>query len=102
LTGSQAGYFSGGTRTIDWIQPGGTVAFVQVKVWKLATGVTYEVASQRTASVLMTIQTGGLNGAPPANLIGLQPFGFAVPEPSTWLLLSIGGLALFYCRHQRK
>jgi hypothetical protein len=108
LTGPAAGYFSSGVRTIDVVQPGQFV-FVQVKAWNLASGATYEMASFGGASLPIQIQTGGLNGAPPANLIGLQPFCFVtiggtpcIPEPSTWLLFSLGGLALFCWRWQRK
>src|SRR5262245_59419290 len=104
LTGPEAGYFSGGTRTANLVLPGQSV-YVQVRAWSLASGATYEAAIDRGSSSLMTIQTGGLNGAPPANLIGLQPFCFTtiggeacIPEPSTWLLFSLGGLALFCCR----
>ena len=94
LSGAEAGYFSGGTRTIDWVLPGQAV-LVQVRVWQLSTGPTWETAIQRAESVTMTIQTGGLNGAPPANLIGLPPFGFiAIPEPSTLALLLLGATVL--------
>jgi hypothetical protein len=107
MTGAGAGYFSGGTVTINQVTPGGGIV-VQVKAWSLGSGATYETAFQRGASQPFTIVTGGFNGAPPANMIGLQPFCFTaisgtpcIPEPSTWLLFSLGGLALF-CQRRRK
>ena len=96
LTGAEAGYFSGGIRTIDSVLPGG-LAFVQIRAWQLSTGPTYDFAFNR-GLIEMTVQTGGIGGGPPGNLIGMQPFcigGFGcVPEPSTLALLFLGGVFL--------
>jgi hypothetical protein len=93
LSSPQAGYFSAGTQMIDWVLPGGTIAIVEVRVWEVASGPTWDTATRRAASNGMTIQTGGLSGAPPANLIGLQPFSFMpIPEPPTLAILFFGAV----------
>ena len=96
LTGAEAGYFSGGIRTIDSVLPG-AVAFVRIRAWQLSSGPTYDFAVNR-GLIEMTVPTGGIGGGPPGNLIGMQPFcigGFAcVPEPSTLALLFLGGVFL--------
>src|SRR5262245_43136866 len=58
LSSRRAGYFSGGTQMIDWVLPGGTIAIVEVRVWEVASGPTWDTATRRTASNGMTIQTG--------------------------------------------
>jgi hypothetical protein len=103
LSGTEAGYFSGGTRTINNVLPG-QVATIQVRAWNTDSGATWDAAFLR-GSFSMQIPSGGFNGAPPANLIFLQSICMCiscVPEPSTWLLISLGGLALFCCRRRRK
>ena len=45
-TGTGAGYFLGGTRAISSVPPG-LVARVQVRVWSVASGATWENASLR-------------------------------------------------------
>lgn len=100
LSGANAGYFSGGIRTVDFVPPGQFV-FVEVRAWWTEQAPTYEVAGVRGASPGMLIPTGGLNGSPPADMIGLQPFCIGgiggdtcIPEPRTLALLFLGGVFL--------
>jgi hypothetical protein len=103
-TGAQAGYFTGGQRTITGFNGGQTVT-VQVRAWIASAGATYEAARafdpfQVAESNLIQIV---LQSAPntPNNLVGLQFVGAIVPEPSTWALLGLGS-ALFWSATRRR
>jgi len=101
LSGAQAGYFTGGQRTITGFNPGQTVT-VQVRAWIASHGASWEAAGPgpafREESNLIQIV---LQGAPnvPNNMVGLQSFtiGSIVPEPSSIALglLGLGAIALF-------
>ena len=95
---AQAGYFFGGARTIDTIA-GGAVAVVQVRVWNIRAGATWDEAMGSGLAIAMggsplfnvTLATPP---AAPSNLVGLQGFTMLVaPEPTTAALLVVGGLA---------
>ena len=107
-TGNGAGYFLGGTRTMDGsaqangvlIVPGDQ-ANLQVRVWRAADGNTWEDAFKAgrgyALSEIITITTGGagLPPAPPALMIGLNSFTFScIPEPT--LVFPAGVLAVMF------
>jgi NOL1/NOP2/fmu family ribosome biogenesis protein len=88
FSGAGAGHFSGGTRIIPTVTPGG-VAIVQVRVWASAWGSTYEAAwaagGDTGVSEMFEVVTGG-DGAPPsvpANLVGLKSFQLVAATPPT-------------------
>lgn len=107
-TGTGAGYWNAGadsTRTLTGITAGGT-AWLQVRVWELALGSTYEAAvaagSLNGMSDPFSIVTGG-GGTPPASpafMLGLTSFAL-VPEPST-IALGVLGLAGLLAIRRRK
>jgi hypothetical protein len=100
--GLAAGYF--GTATVVvWAVPGGASAWVQVRAWDARLGSTYEQVTQLGIggygeSTVFYTRSGDPTGLPtlPAPLTGLQSFSLlpVVPEPSTWALLALGGLAV--------
>ena len=80
-TGTGAGYWNPGTnsaRTLPNVAPGAT-AFIQVRAWEAAAGLTYEKAVESGnygSSRIITVVTGG-GGVPPslpADLVGLESF----------------------------
>ncbi len=101
LTGNAAGFFDGGTQTINTVLPGNE-AWIQVRAWNTALGASFlqaEASGLPNAwweSPLMTVFTGGvLSGAgptPPAVLFGLgtSPVYLNVPEPSAFALAALG------------
>lgn len=100
LTGTGAGYFNGGTRTIDTVAPGANAA-IEVRAWDTSSGATFAAASIKGSSPGLSIATGGSGTPPslPANLVGLQSFSL-VPEPSTLALGALGALALLFRRRK--
>jgi hypothetical protein len=88
------GYISAGTVVIPTVPPGGE-AWLQVRAWVITTGPTWEAASLRGESNVITINAGS-PPIPPPNLIGLQPF--IIPEPSTIVLAVLGAFALLLRR----
>jgi len=100
-----AGYFAGGTRTLNengvTVTPGAP-ATLQVRVWDLESGPTWESAVIRGQSSLLTINTGGAGIPPstPALLIGLNPF--TIPEPSTTALGITAGLGALLMLPRRR
>jgi hypothetical protein len=104
-TGGQAGYFTGGQRTLTGYNPGQTVT-VQVRSWITAAGATYEAA--RAFDFTMVEESNliqiVLQGAPntPNNMVGLQGFLVGIPEPSTWALLGLGSAMLWRAMRRRK
>jgi hypothetical protein len=106
-TGAGAGYISGGTVTIASVAPGAN-AVIELRAWDGTKGATYEAASAAGGgfyvgkSAQITIATGGSGTPPslPANLVGLQSFAIAVPEPSTIALGLLGAAALLIRRRK--
>jgi hypothetical protein len=101
-----AGFFLGGTRTLNengvTVLPGAS-ATIQVRAWAVASGATWEAATIRGQSPLLTIATGGTGvpAGPPALMAGLQAFQI-VPEPSTIALGILGGLGTLFLVRRRK
>jgi hypothetical protein len=105
-TGTGAGYFIGGTRTLNEngvTVPAGGSATIQVRAWAVSSGATWEQANTRGQSPLLTIATGGTGTppGPPALLTGLATFSL-VPEPSTIALGILGGLGTLVMIRRRK
>ncbi|HNU52412.1 MAG TPA: SdrD B-like domain-containing protein [Verrucomicrobiota bacterium] len=77
------GVFKGARVDVPTVPEGG-IAYVQIRVWEMAGGATYEearAAGFRTgASAVLTVKTGGDHLSPPAvpaSLVGLQSFSLA-------------------------
>jgi len=108
LAGTRTGIFSGGTRTIPGITPGGSV-LVQVRGWETALGGSYEqvlaAGGQVGKSTTITVDTGDPTSTPAgtATLLtasGLAPFAI-VPEPSAIALGVLGAGALLMLRRRK-
>lgn len=104
------GYFRGDTygivpsvHEVGW-------AWLQVKVWDVQLGATYEEAAAHELggygqSSLLYAQGGGDNALQvPQPLIGLQSFSVLqpIPEPATGALLTLGGLGLWWVARRRQ
>jgi hypothetical protein len=107
-TGTGAGYWNAGadsTRILTGIA-GGTTAWLQVRVWELARGATYDAAV--AAGSLYGISTpfsvtaggGGVPPSSPAFMTGLASFAL-VPEPSTIALGVLGLAGLLFIRRRK-
>jgi hypothetical protein len=102
-TGAQAGYFTGGQRTIPG-EATGNVITVQVRVWNTAGGNFATWAAAQAAggfigeSILTQITLGGPPGTPPymTGLNGTKVF-VLIPEPSGIALAGLGlvGMTVF-------
>jgi hypothetical protein len=104
-TGAQAGYFSGGTQTINSVPAGGW-AWIQVDVWNTASGASFAQAQASGLpnswwqSYLLNYQIG-LNN--PLIGLGTSPVylnSVSVPEPSALALASLGLAALLLLRRR--
>jgi hypothetical protein len=106
-TGAQAGYFTGGARTIPGYA-GGTTITGQVRVWAAASGSTYEAAfasGETGKSITFQLQLA----TPPATPTSLTPLGtgggltlVAAPEPSTFALAGLGAAAVLIFRRRKQ
>lgn len=98
----------GGSLVVSSVLPRGS-AWLQMRAWDSSLGATYEEAASRGVGgygeSLLFYAVGGdpydmLDGPEP--LIGLQSFSLRpIPEPSTWGLLAIGGLSIFFAVRRR-
>lgn len=107
-TGGAAGYVTSSTVTVGGIAGGGA-ASVAMRAWDASTGATYDAATTRGSSAVLSLTLGGGGSPPglPTNLDGLVGFslagagpGPAVPEPSTVALGLLGAGALFLRRRK--
>jgi hypothetical protein len=100
-TASGAGTWIGGDRTLTGFAPGQTVA-MQVVVWDMRSGSTYENAALRGASRAFTYTVPVDPLAPPAAYFmeGFGGFNF-IPEPSVTGLALVGAGALFMLRRRK-
>ncbi len=104
------GYFRGDTyglvpsvHEVGW-------AWLQVKVWDVQLGATYEEAVTHGLggygqSALFYAQGGGNASLQvPQPLLGLQSFSVLqpIPEPAPWALLVLGGLGLWWVARRRQ
>ena len=100
------GYFNGGPDVVVNGVPEVGWAWLQVKVWNVELGTTFEEAASQNRggygqSSLFYAQGGGASVLQlPQPLIGLQSFTVlqVVPEPATWGLLALGLGGLLWCR----
>lgn len=89
-----AGYFPGQVRVLSMAAPGSPV-YLQVRVWELSAGATYEEAvaafGKNGASSILQVTTGNAGVPPtlPASMIGLESFQLRVgPTPPEIVHLS--------------
>jgi len=100
LTGAGAGYFIGGQRIVPNV-PGNTIGVLQVRAWDSLSGATWDTATIRGQSPLLTTLSLGQAPATPPNMVGLQSFSLVpVPEPSTIALAILGAAGLFLRRRK--
>jgi len=106
-SGLQAGYFTGGQRSIPG-QAGGSTITVQVRAWNTQGGsfATWAAAKAGSGSIgesiLAQITLGTPPGTPPY-MTGLNghTFQLAVPEPSTFALAGLGLAGMLVFRRRR-
>ena len=91
LSGTGAGYWRPEVRVIDGIAPGER-AVLDVRIWNIFSGATWEEASQRGLSSSIVITLGPQDS--PAPMIGLQSVQAlgvpCIPEPSPFAIISGG------------
>jgi hypothetical protein len=112
LTGTGAGYFSGGAKTITGIA-GGATAWLQVRFWNTVNGSTFAAAAASGAnnafgsSTAFQVTLGDPSASPPtvpAALSGLAGQTLAlngIPEPSSLALAGLGAAAMLVFRRRK-
>lgn len=106
------GYFSSSVGFLSVVTvPEGGRAWLQVRAWDARLGSNFEAVAARGIGGYGESPLFYAQGAdplreppePPAPLIGLQSFSLlpVVPEPSTWELLALGGMALCWVNKRR-
>jgi hypothetical protein len=102
-SGAQAGYFTGGQRSIAG-QAGGSTVTVQVRAWNTAGG-NFGSWAAADKSALAQITLGAPPGTPPY-MTGLNGKNFAlgfglIPEPSMFALTGFGLAGMLVVRRRR-
>jgi hypothetical protein len=103
---------SGGLRTLSGFDFGSGQVKLQVRVWDIANGATYEAAALSGNGVLGTSQSflytmPATAGDPPGNFVmaGFTTFsatgGVIIPEPGTLALAGMGAAALLMFRRRK-
>lgn len=106
-SGAQAGYFTGGQRSIPG-EATGSIITVQVRAWNTASGSFATWAAAKSGggsigeSVLAQITLGGPPGTPPyITQLNGKTFSLSVPEPSTLALAGLGLAGMLVFRRRR-
>lgn len=106
-TGGAAGFVTTSAVTIPGIDAGLTCRF-QIRAWDNASGATYELATIRGASEIVTSgQLGGVNAQGTLFPINPDSTGWTafnihvIPEPSTFVLAGLGAAALVIFRRRK-
>jgi hypothetical protein len=106
------GYFNGPNVVV--VSGGcGAPAWLQVRAWDTRVAPTYEAAVDLNVggygeSIIFFAERGGnaclVNPDFPPGLSGMESFSLrpVVPEPSTWALLTVGGISVWWTRWRRK
>jgi hypothetical protein len=99
-TGAQAGYFTGGQRSIPG-EPGGSVITAQVRAWggNFATWGAAAAGGRIGESILFQV-TLGAPPTPPPFMTGLRGF-IVAPEPSGIALAGLGLLGMMVFRRRK-
>jgi hypothetical protein len=105
-TGAQAGYFTGGARTIPGFG-GGTTIEAQVRVWQSTFGPTYDLAAAAGGEVgkssLFTVTLATPPGTPQVlnGLNGTFIVASPVPEPTTFAMAGLGLASMLILRRRK-
>lgn len=103
-TSTGVGTWIGGTRTLDGFNPGDTVN-LQVRVWDLNFGSTFETATGGFSGVsaMFSYLVPSATASPDQYLMGnFQSFTITgVPEPTTMALAGLGAAALLIFRRRK-
>jgi hypothetical protein len=93
----------GGTRTAPVTPPGATANF-QIRAWEVASGATFDEATHRGISDIVSVATGNPTVTPPGvpgSLGALSVQMAIVPEPSVIALGALGAGALLLLRRRK-
>ena len=101
--GDGSGFFDGGVARFNFAL---TTATFQVRVWYSGNGLytSYEQSAIAGHNVGQSNLLPLVVDAPPGpatSLFGLQPFTVGIPEPSTIVLVALGGVALLLVRRRK-
>jgi len=106
LTGTSAGTFFGGGRTITGLATDGPVLAFQSRAWTASSGGSWETATERGSGPIFELKTKNINDPlelTPAvgGAAGWRGYAIIVPEPSTYALGLLGAGALLMLRRRK-